>query len=69
MDRETADEQDDRTPADPSDGEPEADVEGHNYEFYRQEARQRAADAEAQARAAARAREAHSRSSGTTKRS
>jgi hypothetical protein len=63
MDREPIDDRDDLTPTDPSD-DSEGDVEGHNFEFYRQEARQRAKEAEAIAREAARAREARSRSKG-----
>jgi hypothetical protein len=67
MDREEID-RTAREPGEAPEGEPETDVEGHNFEFYRQEARQRAAEAEAQARAAARAREARRDGSSSSRR-
>jgi hypothetical protein len=66
MDTEPTDDRTDRTstdaPVDAPANASEDDVEGHNIEFYRQEARQRAREAEAIARQAARANEARSRS-------
>jgi hypothetical protein len=62
MDRPEDDQVVDATPDETSDAPDGADVEGHNFEFYRQEARSRAAEAEAHAKAAARSKEARSKS-------
>lgn len=67
MDRTPADDRlDDATATEAADDT--EDVEGHNFEFYRSEARQRAREAESWAREAARAREADKRSSDSAKR-
>jgi hypothetical protein len=67
MDRTPADDRLDAVPAEEATDDAE-DVEGHNFEFYRSEARQRAREAETWARDAARAREAEKRSSDSAKR-
>jgi hypothetical protein len=67
MDRTPADDRLDDVAADET-ADVTDDVEGHNYEFYRSEARQRAREAETWAREAARAREADKRSSDSAKR-
>ena len=67
MDRTPADDRLDDVPVDDT-ADDTGDVEGHNFEYYRSEARQRAREAETWAREAARAREADKRSSDSAKR-